>query len=44
MNIEPRTVKVSELIEATQYWTRVRPLLGPDVEQWSDPATRVAPV
>jgi len=35
---------ISGLVAGTQYWTRVRPLRGPDVEQWSDPATRVAPV
>lgn len=44
MKIDLRTVKVSELIAGVQYWTRIRPLRGPDVEQWSDPATRVAPV
>jgi len=35
---------ISGLVAGVQYWTRVRPLRGPDVEQWSDPATRVAPV
>jgi len=35
---------ISGLVPGTQYWTRVRPLRGGGTEQWSDPATRVAPV
>lgn len=35
---------ISGLTPGTQYWMRVRPLRGGQTEQWSDPATRVAPV
>ncbi len=34
----------SGLVPGAQYWSRVRPLRGGVTEQWSDPATRVAPV
>lgn len=34
----------SGLVPGTQYWSRVRPIRGGQAEQWSDPATRVAPV
>lgn len=34
----------SGLVPGTQYWSRVRPVRGGQTEQWSDPATRVAPV
>ncbi len=34
----------SGLVPGTQYWSRVRPLRGGVTEQWSDPATRIAPV
>ncbi len=35
---------ISGLVPGTQYWMHVRPVRGPNTEQWSDPATRVAPV
>lgn len=35
---------ISGLVPGTQYWARVRPIRGGQTEQWSDPATRVAPV
>ncbi|MCH8274094.1 MAG: fibronectin type III domain-containing protein [Armatimonadetes bacterium] len=35
---------ISGLIPGTQYWMRVRPVRGGETAEWSDPATRVAPV
>lgn len=35
---------ISGLTPGNQYWMRVRPLRGADTAEWSDPATRVAPV
>lgn len=35
---------ISGLVPGTQYWTRVRPIRGGQVEAWSDPATRIAPI
>lgn len=35
---------ISGLVPGTQYWTRVQPLRGADSAEWSDPATRVAPI
>lgn len=35
---------ISGLVPGAQYWMRVRPLRGSDAAEWSDPATRVAPV
>jgi hypothetical protein len=35
---------ISGLTPGTQYWMRVRPVRGGDIAEWSDPATRVAPV
>lgn len=35
---------ISGLTPGTQYWMRVRPLRGGQVADWSDPATRVAPI
>jgi hypothetical protein len=35
---------ISGLTPGTQYWMHVRPVRGSDTAQWSDPATKVAPV
>ena len=35
---------ISGLVPGTQYWMRVRPVRGGQTAEWSDPATRVAPV
>ncbi|MCC6403951.1 MAG: fibronectin type III domain-containing protein [Fimbriimonadaceae bacterium] len=35
---------ISGLVSGTQYWCRVRPVRGGQSAEWSDPATRVAPV
>lgn len=35
---------ISGLVPGTQYWMHVRPIRGGQTAEWSDPATRVAPV
>ena len=35
---------IGDLTPGTQYWVRVRPVRGSSIEEWCDPATRVAPV
>jgi hypothetical protein len=35
---------IAGLTSGTQYWMRVRPQRGGQTAEWSDPATRVAPV
>lgn len=35
---------ISGLVPGTQYWMRVRPVRGGETAEWSDPATRFAPL